>query len=83
MKTIFISFLIGKLIGLILPLIIKALINKKEVERNIHKKRFCHHCMMAYVSDNENDYIYCPVCGKSLQFFNEEPFDEFNKKDGE
>ena len=82
---IIISCLIGIAIGFFVPTIIGKIIDYNEEQKNVKKKRFCHHCHYAYLSNTHEDYMYCPQCGKPLEYLSNDPeiqerlnpFDEF------
>lgn len=80
---ILIGFVINELVYTIIGLITGHFAKR----RNRLKKRFCHHCEMAYIHDLFDGYAYCPYCGKPLQYIHDakqfQPFEEFNEKEND
>ena len=85
--------LIGIAVGIAIPLIFDSIRRKKTIYDNAEKKRFCHHCQNAFLYEEDEGFEFCPYCGNELQYLeeykrtifhlSEEPFSEFNEKDGD
>lgn len=88
LSTILILIGIGILIGWLSDFLFGIISETLNVRKNRNKKRYCHHCKMAYLDGEDNDVKYCRMCGHELQYIfekdhsktEESPFEDFNEK---
>lgn len=89
LSTILILIGIGILLGWLSDFLFEIISETLNVRKNRNKKRYCHHCKMAYLDGEDNDVNYCRTCGRKLQYISEinppqteePPFEDFNEKE--
>lgn len=79
-----ISLVLGSLIALFVLNIILFVKLDKYRQREEHKKHFCNHCEMAFLSIKDLDKTNCDYCGRPLTLHIEDPnFQEEKALEGE